>query len=299
MIDSKGTRIRDKKCYLPPKFPAERPFRLLFMSTVSAFPGVSARVFVFEPQIGGRLETQLCFLRNLVTQVAPAVYNVYLLRRLRSRATAAERARVAHDLHDGVIQSLHAIGFRLYALRTQHTVDARERDQELLDIQQLVQDEAANIRSLIQQLKPLDFDPRHLVDFLASMIERYRYDTGIAAKFVCDDSGVALPPHICREVAGIVQEALVNVRKHSGARNVLIRLGYQEGAWALTIDDDGRGFEFCGRFLHSELESARRGPLIIKERVRAIGGELSIESRPGRGARLEIRIPKKEQPTVA
>jgi signal transduction histidine kinase len=299
LIDSNGTRIGDKTCYLPPEFPVQRPFKRLLMSTVSAFPGMPVRVFVFEPQVGGRLETQLRFLRNLVTQVAPAVYNVYLLRRLRSRATAVERARVAHELHDGIVQSLHAIGFRLYALRTQKTVDARERDQELLDIQQLVQDGAANIRSLMQQLKPLDFDPRRLVDFLASMIERYRNDTGIAAKFVCDVSAVALPPHTCREVARIVQEALANVMKHSRARNVLIRLDSQEGAWVLTIDDDGRGFEFCGEFSHAELEEARRGPLIIKERVRAIGGELSIKSRPGRGARLEIKIPKQEQRAVA
>jgi signal transduction histidine kinase len=178
-------------------------------------------------------------------------------------------------------------------------MEACERDQELLDIQQLVQSEAVNIRTLIQQLKPLDFDPRHLVDFLAGMIERYKYDTGIAAKFVCDIRDTPFPPHICREVASIIQEALVNVARHSGAKNVLIKLALHEGAWILTIDDDGRGFEFSGRFSHSDLEEARRGPLIIRERVRAIGGELLIDTRPGRGARLEIKIPQQEQPTIA
>jgi len=69
---------------------------------------------------------------------------------------------------------LHAIGFRLYAFAHSGDNECPERDRELLDIQQLVQDEAANVRTLIQQLKPLDFDPRHLVDFLAGMIERYR-----------------------------------------------------------------------------------------------------------------------------
>jgi signal transduction histidine kinase len=269
------------------------------MSTISVSPAVSARLFVLDPKIGWGSEKQLRFLRNLGNQMAPAVYNVYLLRRLRTRATAVERARVARDLHDGVVQSLHAIGFRLYALRTQATMNALERDRELLDIQQLVQDEAANVRTLIQQLKPLDFDPRHLVDFLAGMIERYRSDTGIAAKFVCDLRDVAFPPHICREVAGIVQEALVNVARHSGATNVLVRLGAQEGYWILTVDDDGRGFEFCGKFSHSELEHAHQGPLVIHERVRAIGGELSIDTRPGRGARLEIKIPQQEVHAIA
>jgi len=299
MIDSSGDRIRGKECYLPMEFLAQHPFGRVLMSTVSASPAVSARLFVFEPKIEGDTETQLHFLQNLLNQVTPAVYNVYLLRRLRSRAAAVERARVARDLHDGVVQSLHAIGFRLYALRAQKTMEACKRDQELLDIQQLVQNEAVNIRTLIQQLKPLDFDPRHLVDLLAVLIELYKYDTGIAAKFVCDLRDTAFPPHMCREVASIIQEALVNVAKHSGAKNVLIKLALSEGAWILTIDDDGRGFEFCGRFSHCELENGRRGPLIIKERVRALGGELSIDTRPGRGARLEIKIPKQEQPTIA
>jgi len=299
LIDAGGARIRHAKCYLPKEFPAQRHFNRLLMSTVSVSPAVSARLFVLDPKIGWSSETQLRIFRNLVNQVAPAVYNVYLLRRLRSRATAVERARVARDLHDGVVQSLHAIGFRLYALRTQAAIAPVERDRELLDIQQLVQDEAANVRTLIQQLKPLDFDPRHLVDFLAGMIERYRSDTGIAAKFVCDLRDVAFPPHVCREVAGIVQEALVNVARHSGATNVLVRLGAQEGYWVLTVDDDGRGFEFCGRFSHSELEHAHQGPLVIHERVRAIGGELSIDTRPGRGARLEIKIPQQELHAIA
>jgi signal transduction histidine kinase len=299
MIDNGGARISGAQCYLPTEFVAQHPFGRLLLSTVSVAPDVSARLFLFESKIGGRSEKQLRFLRNLVNQVAPAIYNVYLLRRLRSRATAVERTRVARDLHDGVVQSLHAIGFRLYALRTQATIDARERDQELLAIQELVQTEAMNIRTLIQHLKPLDFDPRHLVEFLAAMIDRYRYDTGIAAKFVCDASDLMMPPAISRDVARIVQEALVNVQKHSMAQNVLVRFGSYNGGWILTIEDDGRGFEFYGRFSHSELEDSRRGPLIIKERVRAIGGELSIDTGPGRGARLEIKIPRQEQATIA
>ena len=60
----------------------------------------------------------------------------------------------------------------------------------------------------------------------------------------------------------------------------------------MTIEDDGRGFEFSGRLSQLELERIRRGPMIIKQRVRAIGAELTVESRPGQGARLEIRVPQ-------
>jgi len=155
-----------------------------------------------------------------------------------------------------------------------------------------VQNETTSLRTLIHQLKPVNFDPRHLVDFLAGMIERYRYETGISAKFVCDVGDVTLRPQVCREIAGIVQEALANVQKHSGAENVLVRLGADEGTWILTIEDDGRGFAFSGRLSQSELEKIRGGPLVIKERVRSLGGELTIESKPSQGARLVITFPQ-------
>jgi signal transduction histidine kinase len=217
------------------------------------------------------------------------------LRRLRSRAAAAERGRVARDLHDGVVQSLHALAFRLYALRTM-TVSAKERNQELLDLQELAQKEAANLRGMIQHLQP--FDPKHLLNSLGGMIEQYGYDTGISAKFVCEAEDITLAPAICREINGVVQEALANVLKHSGAESVLVRLASQTDAWVLTIEDDGRGFEFSGQFTQLELERIRRGPLIIKQRARAMGGELTLTSTPGRGARLEIRIPQALQEDV-
>jgi two-component system sensor histidine kinase DegS len=89
-----------------------------------------------------------------------------------------------------------------------------------------------------------------------------------------------------------VREALVNVRKHSGARNVLVRFAAKDGYWQLLVDDDGRGFDFSGRLNHAELEAERKGPTIMMERVRSIGGEPAIESSPGRDARLEIRVPQ-------
>lgn len=298
-LDKNGVRIYTKPCQLTPGFVSRYRFDLLLGCVITAAPDVSTRALLFNPRRGGRAETQLRFLQDIANLVAPSVYNVYLLRRLRSRAAAVERARVSRELHDGVVQSLHAIAFRLYALRTRGAISRPEREQELLELQQLVQNEAANLRHLIQQLEPLDFDPRHLAGFLAGMVTRYRQDTGIGAQFVCDMPEVNLPPATCREIAGIVREALANVRRHSGAQNVLIRLSRHSGCWALTIEDDGHGFQFSGRFSHAELEEFRRGPLVIKQRVRAIGGELTIVSQAGRGARLEIRIPDAARASIA
>lgn len=298
-LDKDGTRTQGEQCYLAARFVAEHPFRLLIACAISAAPDVSARVLLFEPRLGGRPETQLRFLQDLANLVAPSVYNVYLLRRLRSRAAAVERARVSRELHDGVVQSLHAIAFRLYALRTRPGSSAEEREQELVEVQQLVQNEAANVRDLIHQLEPIEFDPRHLVEFLSGMVTRYRQDTGIGAQFVCDSPEVSLPPATCREIAGIVREALANVRRHSAAQHALVRLSRQHGGWMLTIEDDGRGFEFSGRFTHAQLEESRRGPLVIQQRVRALDGDLTIVSKAGHGARLEIKIPDFARASIA
>ena len=67
----------------------------------------------------------------------------------------------------------------------------------------------------------------------------------------------------------------------------------------LIIEDDGRGFEFSGKLSHLELEESRRGPLVIKQRVRAIEGELTIVSKAGQGARLEIKIPDFARASIA
>jgi signal transduction histidine kinase len=101
-----------------------------------------------------------------------------------------------------------------------------------------------------------------------------------------------MPDKVCRELLRIVQEGLVNVRKHSKARNVLVRLSSNPGQWNLTLEDDGNGFAFTGRLDQEELERMGKGPMIIRERVRLIAGALTVESNPGQGTRLEIMVPR-------
>ncbi len=279
-------------CRLPSEFSSEHPFRVALINCSTVEPNVSARLFLLEPHSGFGRRAEVRFLRELTRHVGPAVYNVYLLRRLRARAAADERARVARDLHDGIIQSLHAIAFRLYVLRVTSPKNAENLPGELLEIQEMVQQEVSKLRQLLQQLKPIDFDPRRFSEWLSITIERYRQDTGIAASFISDVPELMLPPEIAHDVAHITLEALVNVARHSGAEHVVVRLSTEKDAWKLVIDDDGRGFDFVGRLSPAELENSRQGPLVIKERVRAIGGELTIDSRPGRGARLEMVFPQ-------
>jgi signal transduction histidine kinase len=255
----------------------------------------SGRVFLLDPVLGGDIEEELRFLQELVRQVGPAVYNVYLLRRLRRRAGALERARFARELHDGAVQSLISVEMQVDVLRRQSSSKPERTPEELARIQGLLREEVLKLRELMQQMKSLDVDSKKLLALLADTVERFQRETGIAARFVSEVVELDMPQHICRELARIVQEGLVNVRKHSKAQKVLVRLGANDGKWSMVIEDDGSGFPFSGRFTQAELDTLGKGPVVIKERVRLIAGELTIESNPGRGSRLEISIPQKRE----
>ena len=249
------------------------------------------RVFLFNPSWRGEKQEELRFMLNLVQQVGPAIYNVYLLHRLRRRASAAERARFARELHDGAVQSLIAVEMQVDVVRRQAEAD-KPITAELGRIQGLLREEVLKLRELMQQMKAIDVDSQRLLGVLNDTVERLQRETGISARFVTDIDELDMPQRVCREFLRIVQEGLVNVRKHSGARHALVRLGANGKQWQLTIEDDGKGFSFAGSLTQEQMEEMGKGPMIIKERVRLIGGELTVESNPGQGSRLEIIVPR-------
>lgn len=249
------------------------------------------RVFLFNPSWSGEKQEQLRFMLDLVRQVGPAIYNVYLLHRLRRRAGAAERARFARELHDGAVQSLIAVEMQVDVLRRQAEA-GKAIGGELGRIQGLLREEVLKLRELMQQMKAIEVDKDRLLRVLHDTVERFQRETGISARFVTDVEELDMPQRVCREVLRIVQEGLVNVRKHSGARHALVRLGSSEHRWNLSVEDDGKGFPFSGRIDQEQMEQTGKGPMIIKERVRLIAGQLTVESNPGQGTRLEITVPR-------
>ncbi len=251
------------------------------------------RLFLMDVHMGADKERELRFLDNFFSQVSPSLYSVFLVRRLRSRAGAVERARVARELHDGAIQSLISAEMQVDVLRRRAENSDEAMGGELSRIQQLLRQEVLNLRELMQQMRPVDTGPHEFLGQLADTVDRFQRDTGITAKFVSDLQDVELSPKACREIARIVQEGLANVRKHAKASNVLVQFTRDDGVWKLIIDDDGQGIGFTGRISFNDLIASRRGPTVIKERVRNIGGELTIDSAPGRGTRLEITVPQK------
>ncbi len=249
------------------------------------------RLIFLDAQLGRQREHELQFAQNVMRQVAPALYSVYLFRGFRSRAGATERARVARELHDTTIQSLISIEMQVDVLR-RHNANCPVST-ELERIQELLRNEVLNLRELMQTMRPVEIGRHQLLDFMAELVERFSRDTGIAVRFISELAEVTVPDSACRELVRVVQEGLVNIRKHSGAHSALVRFSALDGFWKLVINDDGNGFPFTGRFTMTELDGLRRGPAIIKERVRAVGGDMVIESTPGHGSRLEITIPQK------
>ena len=90
----------------------------------------------------------------------------------------------------------------------------------------------------------------------------------------------------------IVQELLNNTMKHAAAKTAIVQVSKTGDLLSVTVEDDGKGFAFAGRYNQDQMEEAGKGPMIIKERVRLIAGELTVESNPGQGTRLEITVPR-------
>ncbi len=293
-LDNEGFELRKVRWPLteglPKSFP---PFHTALVAASNLAGEWSGWLWILDPDLGPAPQTAAIFLRTLTSQLGPVIHSIFVARRLRSQAGAMERARVARELHDGVIQSLIGMEMQVDVLRRKSPASPADLEWELSALQSNLHQEVLNLRELMQQMKPVELGPRQFLEFLAYMVDKFQRDTGIAANFVSSVDEASLAPRVGNEVARIVQEALANVRRHSGARHVVVRFDAKDGFWKLAVDDDGCGFDFSGRMSQVELDSARKGPVVIKERVRSIGGDLTIESLPGRGSRLEISFPQR------
>ena len=302
-LDNRGNRMLEV---------LDRRFDLLHSSSANDSVAVfslgsqeewSGRFLLVNPSFDSSRSRSLRFLQRLVHLAAPVVHEAHLLHTLRSRAKACERARLARELHDAVIPSLAAAAMHVDTLR-------RARPQsdvaELGRVQQVLHEEALKLRDVMQHLKPTDVEPDERLSALADLIDRFQRDTGIAAHLHVTIDPATLTTRTYGKVLRIVHEALVNVRKHSGARRVSVCLKPEEGAVQMTIEDDGRGFlpssnpirdEALSRVARVSAGASRPRLTVIEESVRSIDGQLSVESSPRRGVRLQVRIPVLARPT--
>ncbi|HOK46482.1 MAG TPA: sensor histidine kinase [Bryobacteraceae bacterium] len=202
-----------------------------------------------------------------------------------------ERQRIAGDFHDGPLQSFIGLQVRLDILETLFKRDRNAALEDLRELQQIARSQVSEIRSFLRSMKPVEVDSSDLVTSVRRIVEYFQKDTAISARFISAQSEVRLPPEIGQEVLQILREALHNVQKHSKASRVVVALEHAGKNVEISVDDDGTGFAFSGTFSLDELDLLRLGPQSIKRRVRSLGGDLQIESRPGHGAGLKIRVP--------
>ena len=223
--------------------------------------------------------------------LAPPLENLFLLRRLRTRAIEGERSRISRDIHDGILQTLLSVDIQLDVLRRKLPQAPEQVGSELGTLQQTVRNETAELRRMVTDMRPLGVQSADLVDLMRGFGERFRNESGLALDLLTDAAALQLPDRLCRELFQIYREALHNVKKHASATHVVVKLWQNESQVVLVIDDNGEGFSFAGRFTGDELDRLRLGPISIKERARSVGGVLTVESTPGHGARLTVEVP--------
>jgi signal transduction histidine kinase len=231
-------------------------------------------------------------------EVASSMDQSLLSRRLRQAAAAEERMRVSRDLHDGVLQTLTGAALQLETVQRLWETEPRAARERLAAIQRLIVDEQRDLRLFVRasKLAPvwlapgfmgLDTGLRQLVHRLEGVWDLH---VDLRLEPLDDRSSDILAYDICF----IVQEALANAARHAAASEVHVAVAREDGHVHVAVSDNGRGFPFEGDYDHAKLDAQQLGPVMLKERVKALGGTLAIHSTRA-GARLDIRLPRNHE----
>ena len=194
----------------------------------------------------------------------------------------AERRRIARELHDVVLQDL------TYALQSLQVVQAVpegvDRDEEAGRQTEALKRAVGGLRDAIYDLRAENVREQSLVGSLESIVELNRKMGAARAVdlVVHEDFPEGISAAAGIEVVRVVQEALANARRHSGAEHATVTLGLEDGEVRVEVEDDGRGF--------GPETSAGIGLTGMRERVQGLGGELEVESEPGSGTRVRLRV---------
>jgi signal transduction histidine kinase len=223
-------------------------------------------------------------------RLANASRQIVLHRYEAHRAKDEERQRIAADFHDGPLQSFIGFQMRLEILRKLLARDVSIAAEELRQLQELCRNQVGELRAFVRSMRPAEVNGATLGASISRMVEQFRKDPGITATFLSSESLEPPETEIALELLQIVREALNNVHKHSRASRVAVSLGKGGDYIEISIDDNGGGFPFSGSYTLEELELLGLGPVSIRRRVRAVGGQLFLESRPGQGSGIKVRV---------
>ncbi len=220
----------------------------------------------------------------LADQAGLAIENARLRAQAEEVAIAAERNRLARDLHDAVTQTLFSASIIADVLPRLWDRNPEECRRRLDELRQLTRGALAEMRTLLLELRPATLAEAALPDLLRQLAEAVAGRARIPVLLSVDTQarGGQLPADVKVAVYRIAQEALNNVFKHSGAQNAAVSLRLRGRELTLTITDDGHGFDPA---------LARAGSLglgIMRERAEAVGAQLSVTSAPGHGTTVAV-----------
>ncbi len=225
---------------------------------------------------------------RFAAQAAIAIEYAHLHRSLRFLAVAEERARIAREMHDGMAQLLAYVNTKAQAALEhlkRNRVDAagEQLDQLALAARNLYVD----VREGILSLRTSADSSGSLDEAMTEFLQQWQEQTGIRveAEF---DGDLLLGGGVELQLLRILQEALANIRKHSGAEHAQLQIRRDQEHIIAVVKDDGKGFDPA---VQQQGKGSRYGLAIMRERAESVGGEASVESVLGQGTTVRVRVP--------
>lgn len=203
-----------------------------------------------------------------------------------------ERKRLAQEIHDGLIQELTAVFLQLEIYERLKDRDSEKAEEQLRRTKQQVKASLQGLRRLLFDFRAADVGEVSLKHILERSVNEFERATGIATTLKVTGQERELPPQTKGNLIAIAEESLANAKKHSGAKHVLVHLNYEPGEVELSVADDGRGFNWQEAIQRAWTEK-RFGLMGMQERAHILGGNLEIESVPGGGSTVKVRVPVK------
>lgn len=201
-----------------------------------------------------------------------------------------ERQHLANQLHDGPAQSLTNLILQAEICERLFDSDPLRARSELTELKDAVTSTFQKVREFIFDLRPMMLDDLGLNPTLKKSIEDYEQKTGIACNLTISGKDHRLPPHTEVTIFRAIQHLLNNVKQHAQATHVQVALSILEERATATVEDDGVGFN-----VNEGLSAARQRKTIglgsLQERLEMLGGDLDIDSSPGKGTRVEFWVP--------
>jgi len=220
-----------------------------------------------------------------------------VLRRL-SEAQETERGRISRELHDRLGQDLTALKLGLQLLRKQGPFAAPVQE-SISKLERLAEGLMRDIHRLAWELRPSALDDLGLEMALRRYSKEWSDATAVPVEF--HSQGIAeerLPAELETALYRVTQEALTNITRHAKAKNVAILLERRPGLVSLIVEDNGQGFN-AETILQASATKKKLGLLGMQERVKLVGGSFEIESAPGAGTTVFVRLPLESKAVVA